>query len=232
METEDKRIHRVYAEYAVTGARHRWDPRNPGNQAIKRERERDHLLETVLRERCGLGATFRVLDLGCGAGNNLGLLCQWGAVSENLFGVDLIKDRINEGRKLWPQLNLQQGDGTHLEFEDSSFDLVMVFSLFSSVLDPDITLRIASEMRRVLKMGGKIIWYDLRFNNPYNRNVIGYGPADIALLFRAFNVELTSITVLPPLVRRLGRLAPAFYPLLSRVSFLHSHYLGVLTRYA
>src|SRR6267378_897080 len=45
----------------------------------------------------------KVLDVGCGTGFWLRQFVQWGARPENLFGIDLLQERIEQGRKLCPQ---------------------------------------------------------------------------------------------------------------------------------
>lgn len=192
--------------------------------------EREQWLKNSLGSANSLLSSTTILDLGCGAGHNLSKFEEMGVSSKNLFGVDLIEERIAKGRALRPNLNLSVGDGTSLQFADASFDIVIVFTVFSSVLDLNIARRIASEMARVLKPGGVIVWYDMRINNPYNSNIIGYCCKKVAELFPQFKIKLDSITMLPPPARRLGRFTPALYPLLTRFSVLHSHYIGLLTK--
>ena len=49
-------------------------------------------------------------------------------------------------------------------------------------------------------------------------------------LLLALTAHLRTVTVLPPLGRRLGRLTPIAYPVLARVGVLHSHAAGVLVK--
>ena len=53
---------------------------------------------------------------------------------------------------------------------------------------------------------------------------------EIGELFPEFCVRVQSLTVVPPLARRLGRAAEMFYPALARVEPLRTHLVGVLTR--
>src|ERR1700733_5232098 len=44
----------------------------------------------------------RILDVGCGRAYWLRQMIQWGAKPENLFGVDLMSDRLQDAKKLCP----------------------------------------------------------------------------------------------------------------------------------
>lgn len=75
-----------------------------------------------------------------------------------------------------------------------------------------------------------MIWYHFRYNNPTNPNVRGMTKRLIRRFFPDFRMKLHSITLLPPLARRLGRLTPVLYPVLAAIPPLRTHYLGVLIR--
>lgn len=44
----------------------------------------------------------RILDVGCGRAYWLRQMIQWGARPENLFGIDLVPDRLQDARNLCP----------------------------------------------------------------------------------------------------------------------------------
>jgi len=50
----------------------------------------------------------------------------------------------------------------------------------------------------------------------------------LAELFPGWAAELRSITVAPPVARRLGRLTPVAYPLLHAIPPVRSHLIGRL----
>jgi hypothetical protein len=56
-------------------------------------------------------------------------------------------------------------------YADSSFDLVLQSTVFTSILSSDIRKRVALEMIRVTRRGGAILWYDYFRNNPRNPDV-------------------------------------------------------------
>lgn len=227
-EREVERIVAVYREYEPTVSA-RYDSRNRGNQIIIAELDvrmarllRKHGL-FPLRERT-------ILDVGCGNGYVLGLLKQVGATPVNLHGIDLLPERIEIARAKHPGIAFQVGNAEKLPYEDSSFNLVLLFTLLTSVLDQKMRANIAAEVARVLQPGGWILWYDFRYNNPRNKNVRGIGRRDLKRLFPDFACFPESITLLPPLARRLGPATSLLYPPLSTIRPLRTHYLGLLRR--
>lgn len=89
---------------------------------------------------------------------------------------------------------------------------------------------VAAEVQRLLKAGGAVVWYDFRYNNPYNPHVRGMTKGHIQQLFPTFTFHLRTITLLPPLARRLGALTPLLYSRLARLPILRTHYLGLLVK--
>lgn len=202
-----------------------WDASNPGNRAILAERRAltRRLLPASL-------AGKRMLEVGSGHGSELAWMVELGARPSDLAGVDLLPERVEAARAAHPDIDFRVANGEHLDFTDSSFDLVMAFTLFTSILDPQMAANVASEMRRVLRPGGGVLWYDFRYDNPFNRNVRGVDEAKVRSLFPGFSGRLHSLTLIPQLARRLGPLTAAAYPRLASVPPLRSHLLGLLTK--
>lgn len=225
---EESRIREVYAERKRAIPPGRYSAHNPGNVYILRELER-HLLANL--EPCQPLSSKRILDIGCGTGFWLQKFLSWGAAPENLYGTDLLEERITEARRqLPPQATVSVGNACKLNFADESFDLVLQFVVFSSVLHAPTRRRIASEMIRVLKPGGHMVWYDFFFNNPSNRNVRGVGKKEITDLFPGCRLRFRRITVAPPLTRQMGPLAPFLYPVLAGLGVCYTHYLVQLEK--
>ena len=111
METraEVDRLREVYQHYAASGfGNSKWSSANRGNQAIQGERQ---LKTRQLLERSGFFPLTdrRILDVGCGGGEQLGLFADWGAKPENLFGVDLLPARIRTAKLNFPRIAFQLG---------------------------------------------------------------------------------------------------------------------------
>lgn len=226
---ESARIQEVYGEYGRDpGKRQAWSTGNPGNRAILAERGRR--LRERLQAHGLLGPDRRVLDIGCGRGELLGQLRDWGIGATGLSGIDLLEDRVEQARSTHPDLDIRLGDATRLPYADASHHAVCLFTVMSSILDPDLRAAVAAEVRRVLRPGGKVVWYDLRRDNPRNPHVRGIGEGTLAELFSGFDADVDSVTLVPPLARRLGPATGPLYPVLARVPWLRTHLLGILTK--
>ena len=100
-------------------------------------------------------AGWRILDLGCGVGNDLSRFAKGGA---ECVGVDLAEHSIELATNNFQQRGLSGEfslmDGEKLEFPDNSFDLVYCHTVLHFTPNPDAMVR---EIHRVLKPGGKAI---------------------------------------------------------------------------
>lgn len=227
---ETDRIADVYRAYdASVEVQARRDPLNRGNIRIAQERFRGI---TRLLGRCGLLPLTgkRILDVGCGSGAVLASLAGLGAEARDLYGVDLLADRIESARRMWPGMNFRSGNAERLDFPDASFDLVLLFTVFSSIASDAVAHRVATEVARILRPGGALLWYDMRYSNPQNPHIRGITRRHLSEFFPDWTMALRSMTLLPPLARRLGPLTTVLYPVLAAVPPLRTHYLGVLAK--
>jgi ubiquinone/menaquinone biosynthesis C-methylase UbiE len=230
METsaEVARLKGVYDEYAARGLdRSRWSNANRGNRAILMERERK-ARECLARSGFLPLDNKRILDVGCGTGEQLGLFQAWGARAENLFGIDLIPERVQAAQRRFPQITFQTVNAEALPYADGDFDLVAVFTVFTSILNPEMRDNISGEISRVLAADGAILWYDFRINNPFNPYVRGMPRTQIRRLFPGFRLALEAVSLVPPLARHLGAFTKLLYAPLRSVPFLRTHLLGLL----
>ena len=97
-----------------------------------------------------------ILEVGVGTGIN----CSMYPSNTEITGIDfsagmLEKARERVARKGIGNVRLLQMDAQDLKFEDDSFDIVYAPYLISVVPDP---VKVAREMRRVCKPGGRIIF--------------------------------------------------------------------------
>lgn len=226
-QAELARIERAYERYSTDEReRRRRDPLNRGIQELHRE-WRLRLAER-LRAR-GLPTTrSRVLDVGCGSGDLLAFFSELGADPANCSGIDLILERVEIARRRLPDANIVCGDASALPWPDGSFDLVAMSMVVSSILSESFADKVCNEAARVLAPSGTLVWYDTRLPNPLNRHVRSVRASRIRTLFPGFQVELESVSVLPPLARRLGRLTPALYRWLALIPPLRARYLALL----
>ena len=226
-DAEVARVRAVYARYAANPRKlANWDVRNPGNACMWEEFQ-EATLALLTHEGIHLdGASF--LDVGCGWGAILGWLAERGAKPTKLYGVDLLEDRIAQARENYPDINFSFGDARHLAFPNHFFDVILCVNFFSSILDQTLAAAVAVELQRVMKPTGIITWCDLRYRNPWNPSVHAYTRQAIRRLFSGCRVVLRSITLLPPIARRLGPSAPVLYPMLARIPLLCVRHHGVI----
>jgi SAM-dependent methyltransferase len=158
--------------------------------------------------------SWKILDVGCGAGFSLLRLLYYGLEPERLYGIDIAEDRIAHGRKRLPTLNLTHGDATEMEYESGSFDLAMESTMFIQMTDESISQGISHEMLRVVKPNGYIMLIDWRYS--FGRE--GYqalSPSRIARLFgvgtRTSVVSRTHGALIPALGRALSRYCSSLY---------------------
>jgi ubiquinone/menaquinone biosynthesis C-methylase UbiE len=172
----------------------------------------------------------RILDVGCGNGTWLLEFMQWGADPSALCGIDLLPERLQGARHRIPQADIRAGSASELPWPDESFDLVSQFTVFTSILDPTLKQDLASEMLRVLRPGGSVLWFDFRVSNPSNPHVRGIGAAEIRRLFAGCEVELSSVLLAPPLARLITKLSWPLAECLHAVPLLRTHYAGLIRK--
>lgn len=225
--TPDQDLQTVYTGYDTSAAvRRRWSGDNAGNNAMRNERDR--ILGRLLTQRRGarLDASM-VLDAGSGWGHTMAWLHGLGVPAANLTGVDLMENRVAAARSTYKDFKFIQADVGQLDLPDAIYDLIVCSTLFSSIRDEVKAHGVALNIRRLLRKDGAVVWYDIRYPNPWNGNVRATGRSRIRALFPDLNPRLRSVTLLPQLSRRLGP-AIGIYPLLAGLPPLRTHLVGLL----
>jgi ubiquinone/menaquinone biosynthesis C-methylase UbiE len=224
METE--RLKAAYARRSDNDARYSFF--DPGHLLHLQQRER-MVLQALRRHGFFPLSGLRVLEVGCGTGAWARDLVRWGLEPRGYTGVDVLPARLEEARRLSPPgAVFSVTNGAALEFADAGFDLVLQATVFTSILDAHVRVRVAREMLRVLRPGGAVLWYDYLFNNPRNPDVRAVGRKELAGLFPERCIMRRRLTLAPPLARRLARVSPFACELLQRVPWLCTHYLAVI----
>ncbi|MCC6960112.1 MAG: class I SAM-dependent methyltransferase [Dehalococcoidia bacterium] len=201
---------------------------HPGNLLMVQERER--FLARFFRRlgRSTLAGT-RVFEAGCSTGYNLRLMVQWGGNPEEMAGIDLDPEAAAYCSAHAPEIRVHAGSAAAIPESNASFDVALAFTLFSSVPDEEVSAAIAHELERIVRPGGFIIVYDMRRRSPGNPNVHPVSAEDIRRWFPRAPMRMTTITLAPPIARRLGR-TPWLYGPLSRIPLLRTHAMYVLRR--
>lgn len=105
------------------------------------------LLDEATADRPAL----RVLDCGCGTGNNLRMLRKYGRA----VGIDITFSGLAHARQHGQRL-LARASALTLPFSDDTFDLVTSFDVIYA-FDDEMAEKALTEMHRVLRSGGHLV---------------------------------------------------------------------------
>lgn len=229
MSQEESRIQNVYAKrrHEKEGLYSLW---NKGYLFFIQELERE--LIRLLSEQ-GLNSLEgkTILEVGCGSGYWIRKFLELGATPKNLVGIDILDWRIDAARRICPgNVRLERGNAEQLGFCDQSFDVIAQFTMLSSILDSNIRQKVASEMLRVLKEDGFVIWHDFFLQDPRNKDVRAIRRKEICQLFPGCQVELRRVNLALPLVRVIAPYSWQFCSILERIKIFDTHYLGIISR--
>ena len=149
----------------------------------------------------------RVLDYGCGSGYGSAQIAE---DADHVTAVDVAADAIDHARAHFQRDNLDFltiDPAERLPFADASFDVVLSFQVFEHVSD---TSHYLSEIRRVLRPGGKLVLITpdrstrlLPFQKPWNRwHVHEYGKRGLEKMLRRLfgQVEVLGMTAKPEMI--------------------------------
>jgi ubiquinone/menaquinone biosynthesis C-methylase UbiE len=225
--TEEARIKSAYAKRS-DGSLYSWF--NPAYLFHLQELER-RLLAMLRAQGLYSLNDKKILEIGCGEAYWLREFIKWGARPENITGIDFLPERIAKAKQLCPQgVGIHCANAGRLAFENDSFDLVLQFTVFTSILDFNVKKLMAREMLRVARDSGCIIWFDYHVNNPWNPDVRGIRKHEIRHLFPGCHIELHRVTLAPPLARILAPYSWLACYALQQMKIFNTHYLGLIRR--
>jgi SAM-dependent methyltransferase len=219
-------VEAIAKRYARRNVGDLYNPLRPEVQRARQERERAlaALLARHARKPCN---EMDVLEVGCGSGDNLLGLLHLGFDPAKLTGNELLPDRAAAARHRLPAATrVIPGDALSASLPDASFDLVLQFTVFSSILDDAFQQHLATQMWRWLRPGGAVLWYDFTVDNPRNRDVRGVPARRVRELFPQACIESQRVTLAPPIARRVVRLHPAAWTLFNALPLLRTHQLA------
>jgi SAM-dependent methyltransferase len=173
-----------------------------------------------------------VLEVGCGAGGNLLELIRMGFAPERLLGIEIDGERADAARRVLPaSVRIDVGDAMAIDVPAASQDLVMQFTVFSSILDDAARAALAQRIWQWLKPGGAVLSYDFAYDSPRNSQVRRLRVDDLRRLFPdAASVRVRRVTLAPPLGRALASVHPALYAMADLLPWLRTHRLVWLTK--
>ncbi len=151
----------------------------------------------------GIVPNTRVLDVGCGSGELLEFLQNFGA---DVSGLDPAPGMLDLARLRVPHADIRQGALKCLPWPDESFDVAMAFNALQFASDVDAAL---NEMARVVVKGGYIVvsnWAEGEMNDLNTLELAAASalgeptppdsdlrfPGGLERLFRAAGLEVTT----------------------------------------
>jgi ubiquinone/menaquinone biosynthesis C-methylase UbiE len=225
-------LERIRSEYADREDRlaekELYSRNNPAHRFMLQSRKRA-VLKILQDAGFSTLEKLNILEVGCGRGGVLQEVLSNGANIECLHGTDLLLNRLKDAQEAIPQIPFTCANGEDLPYASNCFDLVLQFTVFSSILDKPMKTHIANEMLRVLrKPQGAILWYDF-WLNPINKQAQGIRPGEIRSLFPGCRFSFRRITLAPPIARRIVPFSWKLASVLEKLKVFNSHYL-VLVR--
>jgi len=168
----------------------------------------------------------RLLEIGCGNGDDLLRMIRLGFRPENLTGNELLPDRLAiSSLRLPSSVRLVSGDARKIEVERGSFDIVYQSMAFTSILDDVFRQDLATHMWALIKPGGGILWYDFIYKNPKNSDVRPMPLERVRKLFPEGSVTFWRVTLAPPISRRVTKIHPSLYTIFNTIPALRTHVL-------
>ena len=202
-----------------------WSALDPAQYLPIQEKERAMLR---LFTRVGLVplARRRVLEVGCGSGDDLLNLIRIGVDPDNIVGYELLEERAEAARHRLPDaVRIECADASTADVPDAWFDIVMASTVFTSLLDDGFQQRLADRMWAAVRPGGGVLWFDFVVDYPRNRVVRGVPLKRVRELFPQGRVTSQRLWLAPPIARAAIRVHPSLYTALNVLRPLRTHVL-------
>ena len=218
MESVEKETEEWYRQYYLKTGKDRNDLlTNP--EVLFQHLAFEDAVISALRKATGVSReSSRILDVGCGDGGSLARFLHLGFSPTNLYGIDVLGNRIDEASRRYPNLHFVCDDASSMPFDDGMFDLVLESTMFIQLTDEDLSQRIAEEMVRVAKPGGYLLLIDWRYGKPRNPDYLAVSVSRIGKMFSVGSssdlICQTRGAMVPPVGRAVSKYLPSIYFLL------------------
>ncbi|MDP2363320.1 MAG: class I SAM-dependent methyltransferase, partial [Ignavibacteria bacterium] len=162
---------------------YKYSPLNPAIFMINQEKERAFIKWLKFFDLSVI-EKLKLLEIGCGGGQNLMQFIKLGFTPDLLVGNELLSDRVESAKKKLPaELEIIEGNALEIDLPSNSFDIVFQSMVFSSILNKEFKFALAQKMLQLVKPCGGVLWYDFIYNNPKNPDVKGIPFREVQALF-------------------------------------------------
>jgi ubiquinone/menaquinone biosynthesis C-methylase UbiE len=224
LERDAERVRKEYARRAADPVLAHYERRvQPAMEQAAAERRR---LTLHMLAPLGPLAQLKVLDVGCGRGDDLAWLAGLGIPTASLAGVDLHEPAVATARTRVLGASVQTGNGAALPFPDNHFDAALQTVVLSSVVDPVVRQAVATELLRVVRPGGVIVSYDMIRSARHNPHLRGIDRDELQRLFRGQEQDVRRLTLGMPIASRLPKPLRA---IANSIPVLRTHLLAGVT---
>jgi len=139
---------------------------------------------------------YRILDAGCGNGQDLRKFMEIGAAVENCYGIDFSEKALEFAVKHSPAaFSYKACDLDKTGYADAFFDIIVSFNTIVNYHDDDYIKRIADEFRRVIRPGGLLLLITVLTSESWKKTGLidiptrGFTLDEIKTLFGGFEVR-------------------------------------------
>jgi len=157
----------------------------------------------------------RILDVGCGSGAGLIPLLRLGFRQQQMRGVDISPERIEQAKKTLPLADFRCESADAMSYPDNDFDIVLESTMFVLLPSDEMARRIARDMVRVTKPGGYLMLIDWRYSKPGSDVYRAMSKKRVAELFDVGGatrlIARERGALVPPVGRALSKYAPSIY---------------------
>ena len=185
--------------------------------------ERDVVFAKWLTDRFPDRGKLRCLEVGAGSGKNIPSLQRFGIPLQQITANELLVDRLSELTEEHPEVQTIAGNA--MDISAGPYDVILVSTVFTSILDESFRKQLASHLIGLLADEGCVLWYDFSYQNPLNKDVSGITIAQLRELFAEREVLAERITLTPPVALLVG----PFYKCLAWIPFLKSHVAAIVS---
>jgi ubiquinone/menaquinone biosynthesis C-methylase UbiE len=179
-----------------------------GNKYYARNKEKlktkdDYIIQAIVKIELNPN---RILEIGCSNGWRLNLLKE--IYGSDCYGIDPSSDAIQDGKKEFKAIKLEQGTADILPYKNDAFDMV-IYGFCLYLCDRSDLFKIAYEADRVLQDLGNIVIFDFYapfpYKNPYSyhQGISSYkmNYANLFLWNPSYNLKYQKVFLHPPLTQ-------------------------------